>query len=253
MNRKKNVITIACFFIVFSSHLLAQNKFEKLPRHQINASLGQSKSSGFFHPNLPNLKTGGLAYTVNIGRRFWASAEWQTGFSKFDWLDYETLKVFPYTGLSTEKLTEIPVYYKNDLDLNDNINTAFPNAPLTLMPSNGFYEFRNWAILAGYQRSSPRNALRFGLGASAIQVQSRMIRFTQGVNTNQYLNEMKVLNWYANAAIQYDYWLTPKIAIGMRLTAVLGVIGNGPDHTSAMLSVGYAIPKFRKTKIQPRA
>jgi hypothetical protein len=244
---------VVCFICLFSTGLMAQNTFEQLPRHQINASFGLSKSQYFSPTNLPDLKTGGLAYTYNLSHRFWASAEWQTGYSRFDWADYETFKVLPLTGTTTERITEIPVLYRNSLYFGEWNGTVYPDAPVALLPPNGFYEFRNWAILAGYQRSSPRNALRFGIGVSAIQIQSRAIRFITGINTNQYLNETKVSDYYVNATLQYDYWLTPKIAIGMRLCSILGGLGKGVNHNSAMLSVGYAIPRFHKPKIQPRA
>jgi hypothetical protein len=253
MNNLNLLRAILFLTIASATHVAAQNKFEKLPRHQINASFGRATTLALDHPNLSELNAGGLAYTYNLTRRLWVGAEWQSGFSKFDWQDSEKLKIDPFTRQRTVKLTEIPVYYTTEFQGFPYPSTNISNAPVALLPSNGFYGFQNWSIMAGYQRSGARNALRFGLGVSANQLRGRYIRFTQDYNTFQYLKEAKTLVWGTDAAIQYDYWVTPTIAVGMRLRAIFDFSSTEYHHYSAMLSVGYAIPRLRKTKVQPRA
>jgi hypothetical protein len=247
-----HIVLIGCIS-VFSTRLMAQNTFEQLPRHQLNASFGKTKTSISKNPNTSNINTIGLAYTFNATRRLWLSAEGQSGFTRFDWRDYK-LEVVGTNGAI--KIKEIPVFYQNNMYDYLYQSNIVAGVPSVLIPSTGFYEYRSAALLVGIQRSTARDALRFGLGGSRTYIRLRDIEIYNynGQLTNQYLVELATWMWTVNGTLQYDYWLTPKISLGMRMSIILRPDYREDAHNfSAMFSVGYAIPQVRKKVSKPQA
>jgi hypothetical protein len=234
-------------FIVISGVVTAQTERWRPPTHQITASIGRNQST----INEVKMTGGGLAYTFHFAKRWWASAEWQTGYKSRAWQAYEVWDANSFDPVSqtyTANITQLPAYQRSGLPYDLASETIIADVPMVKLPANGFYENRNYGLLIGYMITTPKNVLRFGAGISMTETRQRLIRFMPRQEAPHYLLELTNRKPCYNAALQYDYYLWRGFSVGMRLMGTVEMQIPEPSHYSALISIGYGLTDFKKKK-----
>jgi hypothetical protein len=238
-------------FMAIKNLIIAQKPNWQLPKHQISASVGRIQSP----TNEVKMMGGGIAYTFHFTKKWWASAEWQTGYKSTPWLPIDLADYRSWDDVSqtfSRNFTELPVYQYTGARYG--VQPAgvdvVTGAPIAKVPSSGYYDTRNYGLLIGYMITSPKNILRLGAGFSMNETKERLIRRLPQQNGFPYLLELTNRQACYNATLQYDYYLWRGLSVGMRLLATVEMRMPEPSHYSALLSVGYSLPNFKKKKVR---
>lgn len=231
-----------------------------LPQHQLTAQFGVGTTFNVPDNNVDALSTvvGGLNYTYNFSRRWYAQASWHVMRG-----NYEMGERF-YTGSRTEfrpvlVSAEAPLLLPM-VRLSENQPTALSdiaNAPIVkLTSSDALYERTQFSVIFGYMKVLPRNVLRVGVGIHERGTRSRTIA-TQIYNFNVPISHLLITkgrDWGYVGTISYDFFLTQKWSLGLNLgVAIRRDIE--PNCFQSGLTVGYAPFKnhYKKSKSKPQA